>query len=279
MKRNIPVHYLNFHGRFLGSATPVFTYHGLLRKAQWEAHFDELKSLNIAKKIVCSKISNMRTIMMRFLRENRNESDRTDFENMKAFSKNAEKSDSAKTLRGYEGVASKTYFKRFADFIKPEKQDAFPFTDRNRRPPKDPVNALLGFGYSLLAKDCFGTAARVGYDPFCGFYHTMKYGRPSLALDVMEFFRQPVVDSIVLTAINNGIIKEKDFYTFGNVCYLNEKGRKKFLVQYEMRKKDLVTHPRFHYRLSYARTIELQYRFLGKYLLKEVDEYAGFVIK
>jgi CRISPR-associated protein Cas1 len=107
----------------------------------------------------------------------------------------------------------------------------------------------------------------------------MKYGRPSLALDVMEFFRQPIVDSVVLTAVNNGVFKEKDFYQYQDVCYLSEKGRKKFLAQYELRKKDLVTHPRFHYRLSYERTIELQFRLLGKYLLGEVETYEGFRIR
>ena len=107
----------------------------------------------------------------------------------------------------------------------------------------------------------------------------MKYGRPSLALDVMEFFRQPIVDSVVLSSINNGIFKENDFYQYQNVCYLSEKGRKKFLVQYEMRKKDLVTHPKFHYRLNYERTIELQLRLMGKFLLNDIDTYEGFHIR
>ena len=130
-----------------------------------------------------------------------------------------------------------------------------------------------------MVKDCTGTALRVGFDPYCGFYHTMKYGRPSLSLDMMEFLRQPIVDSVVLSSINNGIFKEKDFHWYQNVCYLNEKGRKKFLVQYHMRKKDLITHPMFNYRLSYERTIELQFRLLGKYLLKDIDRYEGFYIR
>lgn len=183
------------------------------------------------------------------------------------------------SLRGLEGMAAKHYFSRFEQYIKPERQSFFYFKDRNRRPPQDPVNALLSFGYSLLAKDCTGAAIRVGFDPFCGYYHTMKYGRPSLALDMMEMFRQPVVDSVVLSTINNGVFKEKDFYRFQNVCYLNEKGRKKYLVQYEMRKKDMVTHPKFHYRMSYERTIELQYRLLAKYLLGDIDSYEGFTIR
>lgn len=279
MFNDIPVHYLNTHGRYVGSVVSMLHYHGILREAQWKVHFDTEKSLDIAKVIVRSKIANMRTLMMRFLKEERTEDDRADFDAIKAMAGKAREAENLDSLRGFEGIAAKIYFNKFEKFIKPDKRTVFPFPHRNRRPPKDPVNALLGFGYSLLAKDCMGAAIRVGFDPFCGYYHSMKYGRPSLALDIMEFFRQPVVDSVVLSAINNGVFKEKDFYRFGNTCYLNEKGRKKFYANYEMRKKDRVTHPKFSYRMSYARTIELQYRYLGKYLLKEINDYEGFRIR
>lgn len=279
MKRNIPVHYLNYYGGYVGTSTPMLHYHGLLRQAQWKTHFNKTESLEYAKIIVHSKMLNMKTLMMRYLRENRSDKDLESFARIKSLVKQALKADNVNTLRGYEGNAAKTYFSRFGDFIKPDKQILFNFKGRNRRPPKDPANALLSFGYSLLAKDCTGTAIRVGFDPFCGFYHVMKYGRPSLALDIMEFFRQPIVDSMVLSAINNGVFKEKDFYRFQNTCYLNEKGRKKFLAHYEMRKRDMITHPKFHYRLSYERTIELQFRLLGKSLLKEIENYQGFYIR
>jgi CRISPR-associated protein Cas1 len=254
-------------------------YHGLLREAQWHAHFDNNQCLGLAKAIVKAKVANMKTMMMRYIRDDRDKTDEANFKKMKWIKNMSEKTDDFDSLRGYEGMAGKIYFSRFEKYIKPDKRVFFFFNNRNRRPPKDPVNALLGFGYSLLAKDCTGTGIRVGLDPYCGFYHTMKYGRPSLSLDIMESFRQPVVDSVVLSAINNGVFKEKDFYTFQDVCYMNEKGRKKFLAQYEMRKKDLVTHPGFHYRLSYERTIELQFRLLGKYLLNDIDKYEGFQIR
>jgi len=279
LRNNIPIHYMNLYGRYLGLATPMLHYHGLLREAQWQAHFDNGRCLELAKGVVKSKVANMKTIMMRYIKAERDESANTDFKQMKWLGRMAEKAVDIDSLRGYEGMAGKTYFSRFESYIKPDKRKFFLFKNRNRRPPKDPVNALLGFGYSLLAKDCTGAGIRVGLDPYCGFYHTMKYGRPSLALDIMETFRQPVVDSVVLSAINNGVFKENDFYIFQDVCYLNEKGRKKFLAQYEMRKKDLVTHPGFHYRLSYERTIELQFRLLGKYLLKDIDKYEGFQIR
>ena len=279
LQNNIPIHYMNLYGRYLGLATPMLHYHGLLREAQWQAHFDNCRCLELAKSIVKAKVANMKTMMMRYIKVERGEVDNENFRQMRWLGRMAEKTEDMDSLRGYEGMAGKIYFSQFERYIKPDKRSFFFFNNRNRRPPKDPVNALLGFGYSLLAKDCTGTGIRVGLDPYCGFYHTMKYGRPSLSLDIMETFRQPIVDSMVLSAINNGVFKDKDFYQYQDVCYLNEKGRKKFLAQYEMRKKDLVTHPGFHYRLSYERTIELQFRLLGKYLLKDVDKYEGFQIR
>jgi CRISP-associated protein Cas1 len=279
LKRNIPVHYLNYYGRYVGSSFPMFHFHGILREAQWRTHFDENKSLDFARIVVDSKIRNIRTLMMRYLKEDRSEEDNAQFDQLKSLCKKASRSEDGDSLRGVEGAASRTYFGRFAEYIKPAMRTEFPFDGRNRRPPRDPVNAMLSFGYALLAKDAAGAAIRVGFDPFCGFFHSMKYGRPSLALDMMEFFRQPIVDSTVISAINNGVFKKTDFIQFQNVCYLNEKGRKKFLAQYEMRKKDMITHPQFHYRLSYERTIELQYRLLGKYMLKEIDNYEGFYIR
>ena len=279
LKQNIPVHYMNHRGRYLGLATPFVHYHGVMREAQWKAHFDSCRSLELAKTVVWAKLTNMRTLMMRYLREERTDLDKEHFRRLHDLRKKAEKAKGTATLRGYEGLGGKIYFSQFGRYIKPDKRSFFPFAQRNRRPPRDPVNALLSFGYSLLAKDCTGTAMRVGLDPYCGFYHTMKYGRPSLALDVMEVFRQPVVDSLVLTCVNNGVFNQKDFYKYQKVCYLSEKGRKKFLAQYQMRKNDLVTHPKFHYRLSYERTIEIQFRLLGKYLLGDIDSYEGFHIR
>ncbi len=279
LKNKIPIHYLNSHGRYNGSSVPMLNYHGLLREAQWKAHFDPVCSFEFAKTIVQSKIQNMRTLMLRYLREDRGDEDKENLARIKNISRHALDSENTDSLRGYEGMAAKIYFSQFERYIKPESRSFFYFKNRNRRPPRDPVNALLSFGYSLLAKDCTGTAIRVGFDPFCGFYHSMRYGRPSLGLDIMEFFRQPIVDSVVLGAINNGIFKEKDFYQFQDICYLNEKGRKKYLVQYEMRKKDMITHPKFHYRLSYGRIIELQFRLMGKYLLNDIDCYEGFYIR
>ena len=279
LRRGIPVHYVTGHGRYLGVLTGMNHFHGLLREAQWRMHFDAEKSLEIARVVVRSKLANMRTLMMRYRRDERTEDDERDFRALRDLRKSAENAPAPDALRGLEGAGARAYFQRFEMFVKSERRAEFPFGGRNRRPPRDRVNALLSFGYSLLARDCVSAALRVGFDPFCGFYHSMKYGRPALALDMMESFRQPVVDSVVLTGINNGVFRSGDFLEYQGVCYLNERGRKKFLAQYELRKRDSVTHPRFNYRMSYSRTIELQYRLLGKVLLGEMTGFEGFFIR
>lgn len=279
LRRGIPVHYMTTGGRYLGLAAGMNHFHGLLREAQWRAHFDPDRCLDIARTIVRAKLINMRTLMMRYRREERSETDERDFQGLRDLRKASEAAPAVESLRGLEGSGARIYFQKFPDFVKAERRAEFPFAGRNRRPPRDRVNALLSFGYSLLTRDCVSAAQRVGFDPFCGFFHSMKYGRPALALDMMEFFRQPVVDSAVLSGINNGVFRSGDFHEFQGVCYLNERGRKKFLAQYELRKRDQVTHPRFHYRLSYSRTIELQYRLLGKVLLGEMEGLEGFYIR
>lgn len=276
---DIPVHFMSPRGSYLGVATPLLHKHGLLREAQWQSHFNNAASLALARNIVECKLANSRTLLMRYLREQKVPADKQLFEQMKRLIRQVVSVDSLDSLRGLEGMGGRLYFGQFQRFVKVAKREDFRFDGRVKRPPDNPVNALLSFGYALLAKDCTGAALRVGLDPFCGYYHTMKYGRPSLALDIMEYFRQPIVDSMVISSINNGVFSSKDFLNYQQTCYLNERGRKKFLAQYEMRKKDNITHPLFKYRLSYERTIELQYRILGKYLLGDVHKYEGFRIR
>lgn len=276
---DIPIHYMSLRGRYVGVTSPLLHRHGLLREAQWRSHFDAGRSRKIAQNIVAAKMTNMRTLLMRYLRDQKEPQDDVLFKRVRQRIRQVDQAQDVDSLRGMEGMAARLYFEQFQRFIKPAKREFFIFRGRVRRPPNNAVNALLSFGYALLAKDCTGAAVRVGLDPYCGHYHTMKYGRPSLALDVMEYFRQPIVDSVVVTAINNGVFAPKDFLIYQNTCYLSERGRKKFVAQYEMRKKDHVTHPLFQYRLSYERTIELQYRVLGKYLLGDIEQYVGFHIR
>ena len=152
----------------------------------------------------------------------------------------------------------------------------FDFELRNRRPPRDPVNALLSFAYSLLARDLTIVCHAVGFDPFIGFYHQPRFGRPALALDLMEGFRPLVADSSVLTAINTRMVSPDDFLRAGDAVGLSRKGRSAFIRAYEQRMDQLVTHPIFGYRISYRRVLEVQARLLARYVTGEIPRYPGF---
>ena len=156
---------------------------------------------------------------------------------------------------------------------------SFDFETRNRRPPTDPVNALLSYAYSLLAKDLTVICWAVGLDPFLGFFHRPRYGRPALALDLEEEFRPLVADSTVITAINTGVVSPGDFVRRGPAVALSPEGRKRFLLAYERRLDSLVTHPTFEYRISYRRVMEVQARLLGRCLIGEIPRYAAFTTR
>jgi CRISPR-associated protein Cas1 len=199
----------------------------------------------------------------------------------------AERSRSLEELLGLEGNAARLYFGSFAGMIKVESEEGdvsdggfrFDFEGRNRRPPRDPVNALLSLGYSMLAKDLMIACYTVGFDPMMGFYHQPRFGRPSLALDLMEPFRPLVVDSAVLSAINTRMVTATDFIRAGDSVGLRPEGRKAFYRAYELRMDQLVTHPLFDYRVSYRRMLEIQARLLAKVLEGEIGHYPAFVTR
>lgn len=155
----------------------------------------------------------------------------------------------------------------------------FDFTRRNRRPPRDAVNALLSLGYSLLARDCTVAAHAVGLDPYVGFYHQPRFGRPALALDLMEEFRPLIADSVALTLINNRIVGPRDFVRAGEAVNLTVGGRKRFFTVYEQRMNATIVHPVFDYQVSYRRALELQARLLAKALIGDIEQYVPFTTR
>jgi CRISPR-associated protein Cas1 len=156
---------------------------------------------------------------------------------------------------------------------------SFDFNSRNRRPPRDPLNAMLSYAYTLLAKDLSVLAQVIGFDPYLGFYHQPRYGRPSLALDVMEEFRPLITDSVVLTVVNTGVLAPDDFIRRGPAVAMKDAARKRFIRAYENRLDALVTHPIFGYRVSYRRILEVQLRLLGRVLTGEIQDYPGFMTR
>ena len=194
------------------------------------------------------------------------------------------------SLLGIEGTAARIYFGDFAGMLKVDcslssaaagealakERPAFDFRGRNRRPPRDPVNAMLSLAYSLLTKDCLVAATTVGLDPHLGFYHQVKPGKPALALDMMEPFRPLIADSVVLSAINTRMVTPDHFIQAGKSVVMSDSGRKHFLLAYEKRMDSLVTHPLFDYRVSYRRLLEIQIRLLARRLTGEISEYPVF---
>lgn len=184
---------------------------------------------------------------------------------------------SLESLLGMEGQAAAIYFAEFGRFLR--STHAFDFTKRNRRPPKDPVNALLSFAYAMLVKDCQSAVSTVGFDPYKGFFHQGRHGKPSLALDLMEEFRPIIADSVVLTLLNNDTLSPSDFIMWRGSCQLNNAGRRAFFNAYEQRKSTEITHPVYGYRMSYSRMIEVQARMLAAFIRGGIPAYTGFTVR
>lgn len=273
--REVPVLHLSYGGWLAAVTTPPPHKNIELRRRQFEAADNPGTCLQLARAFTVGKIRNQRTLLRRNARELPAEA----LVMLVEMRRKAEQAEALETLLGLEGTAARTYFTHFARMFKvPEEQPepAFDFTTRNRRPPRDPVNALLSFLYAMLMKDVLVTLIGVGFDPYLGFYHQAKYGRPALALDVMEEFRPLVADSVVISMINNGEIRPGDFITRAGAVALTDSGRRRVLEAYERRLDTLVTHPLFSYQTSYRRVLEIQVRLLARFLLGEVDSYPAF---
>jgi CRISPR-associated protein Cas1 len=210
------------------------------------------------------------------LRRNCGVPDDTVLFELKQLARKAMEASSIESLLGVEGAAARTYFGAFGAMIKHTLAEKFELDGRNRRPPRDPVNALLSFAYALLAKDVALAVTASGLDPLLGFYHQPRFGRPALALDLMEEFRPIIADSVVIGALNTAVVSERDFMRVPGACALTVDGRKKFILAYERRMDHLVTHPVFGYRISYRRVLEVQARLLGRRLLGEIEEFPAF---
>ena len=276
-----PICYFTQGGWFYGVTTGLGTKNVFLRRAQFRLAEEDWFCLRLARKLVAGKIRNQRTMLLR----NHIEPPERDLRELKRLVGRAETADSLGELLGLEGWAARIYFGSFAGMVKRERDgDAepgltFDFAARNRRPPRDPVNALLSLGYSLLSKDLTVACHAVGFDPMIGFYHQPQHGRPALALDLMEPLRPLVADSAVLSAVNTRMVSERDFVTAGQAVSLTPGGRKGFFRAYEARMETLVTHPFFGYRVSYRRLLEIQVRLLAKTLQGELGEYPVFVTR
>jgi CRISPR-associated protein Cas1 len=274
-ENSISICHLTYGGWFYAVTTGLTHKNVLLRSNQFKAAERSEDSLRLACAFVYGKIRNMRTVYKR----NSSKPSPVILRKLSGLTRLSWEAKSYTSLLGYEGVASQLYFSKFQDMLKAKDElgkNAFSFKERNRRPPPDPVNALLSFGYALLLKDVYTSVTSVGLDPFMGYLHRPRYGKPALALDLMEEFRSLIGDSVVLSSINNREIRLDDFIKRGLRVALTEAGKRKFIEAYHRRLDSLVTHPLFGYKVSYGRIIEVQARLLGRVLSGEIPAYTPF---
>jgi CRISPR-associated protein Cas1 len=277
----VPICYFSQGGWFYGITAGLNTKNVFLRRAQFRLAEEEWFAARLARRLVAGKIRNQRTLLQR----NHVEPDSRVLKELREMAERSEQARGLDELLGMEGNAARLYFGQFSGMIKAETEDGTPerfrfdFEGRNRRPPRDAVNALLSLAYSVLAKDLTVACYAVGFDPFMGFYHQPRFGRPALALDLMEPFRPLIADSAVLSAINTKMVTSKDFISVGPAVSLTPGGRKGFFRAYELRMDTMVTHPLFDYRVSYRRLLEIQARLLGRVLEGEIGEYPVFVTR
>ncbi len=272
----IPIVHLSRGHWFYGVTNGLALRNAYDRAAQFAAAARPDRCLAFARAVVLAKAMNQRTM----LRRNASPKPAGALARMKRLLRDVDSAPSIPALLGIEGAVAAHYFEHFAAMLRPRDFDAeWDFRNRNRRPPRDPVNALLSFGYALLAKECTVAALSEGLDPWWGLFHQPRHGRPSLALDLMEEFRPLIVDSAVITAVNTGMVGASDFTRGASGCALGERGRKAFIGAYEARLDQLVTHPLFGYRSSWRAMIRVQARLLARWLRGDVPEYAGITTR
>lgn len=278
LRREIPVAWHTFGGWFLGFTQGLGHGNVELRTAQYRASFDPRSCLELSRRFVAAKIRNQRTLLRRNWRgEGKPEAVLVE---LRRLAQRAGRARDISELLGIEGRAARVYFENFAQLLSEKvTRSGFRFEHRNRRPPTDPLNALLSFAYAMLTRTFAVTLARVGFDPYRGYFHRPRYGRPALALDLMESFRPILADSAVLGAVNNGEIGASDFLHAAGSVALKPHARRRFIAAFERRLSGLVSHPLFGYRLEYRRLVELQARLLARHLLGEIAEYPDFLVR
>jgi CRISP-associated protein Cas1 len=256
---------------------PEMTKNIFVRSAQWKA-LDSAAAVHVVRGFVRGKLKNYRVALLRGQREFPEQQFDRGLAQLEQAIAPIDRTDSIDSLRGLEGTGSAAYFGCLNGLIRAE---GFEFKGRNRRPPLDPVNALLGLGYALLRHDAQSALNIVGFDPYLGYLHTQRYGRPSLALDLMEEFRPLVVDAIALGALNRKVLSAEDFVKepLSGAVSLTPDGLRAFLRLYEQKKQSKFKHPVLQTQCTYQEAFELQARLLAKYLMGETDKYPPLVLK
>jgi len=271
-----PVLWLSYGGWLKGWASGPPSKYVELRRRQTAAH--AAGGLGLARRMIEGKIRNCRTL----LRRNARADCSAVLDQLGRLAAATQSAGDFGELLGVEGTAARLYFAAFPTMLIPSALPlaaAFTAEGRNRRPPRDPLNALLSFCYAMLTKDLLAVALGVGFDPYLGVYHRSRYGRPALVLDLAEEFRPLIADSVVLALLNNGEIGPADFISRAGGVALTPDGRRAVIRAYERRLSTVVTHPGFGYRISYRRVLDVQARILAATLVGELPQYVPMVTR
>lgn len=279
-ENGVSLTFLSPHGRFISRVQGQTKGNVLLRKAQYMLADDEEWSLHVAQLMVAGKIQNYRNILCRYLRDyGDNLEVETSAQSLALQKRDSLRAKTTTELMGTEGMAANHYFEVFSHLILQQKTD-FPFNGRNRRPPKDAVNAMLSLAYTLVANDTAAALETVGLDPYIGFFHSLRPGRTSLALDLMEEMRAYLCDRFVLSLINRRQVTKDDFIYQGEQgVLLTEKGRRIFLTAWQNRKKEMIVHPYLNEKIPIGLLPYVQAMLLARYIRNDIDDYPVFLIK
>lgn len=280
-ERGVCVSFMSETGKFLARVTGPISGNVLLRLAQMRAYEDKTKKGEIARSFVIGKVMNVRNVLQRRMRDHGETPSLLDASEqlLDVLRRLRDSEPDAARIRGLEGEAGAIYFGTFNELLLAG-QDNFAISSRNRRPPMDPMNALLSYLYTLLAHDCRGALEGVGLDPQIGFLHEIRHGRPSLALDLMEEFRSVIADRVALSLVNLRQLDAKDFKTTeSGAVEMKEDARKTVLQAWQKKKQEMVVHPFIEERAPIGLLPHLQALLLARFLRGDIDAYPPYIQK
>lgn len=277
---NVSLTFLSPNGRFVSRVQGQTRGNVLLRKTQYQLAEDMLWTQHVAQVMIGGKIQNYRNILRRYIRDyGANEYVEDAAFALEAFKRDVFRSQDKAALMGVEGMAANRYFE-VLPWLMTQQRDEFPFTGRNRRPPRDAVNAMLSLVYTLVTNDITASLETVGLDPYVGFLHTLRPGRASLALDMVEELRAYLGDRFVLSLINRRQITPKDFIYQGEKgVQLTDNGRRTFLTAWQNRKKETIIHPFLNEKIPVGLLPHVQAMLLARFIRNDIDDYPVFLIK
>lgn len=279
LERDLSLVFLSERGRFLGRLEGQGAGGALLRRDQMRVHLDPDRTLALARSFVKGKLANQRHVLQRAAREafeGEGEALTQASERLRLLQQQADQMNTLDELRGCEGDGAAWYFECFQQLVR-QQRPAFPWKGRSRRPPLDPLNALLSFSYALLMGDCLAACQAVGLDPAIGFLHAFRPGRPALALDLMEAFRPLVADRLVLTLINNQQVNPMGFRTTeSGGIEMDEETRKLVIVTHQQRKAQTLRHPFLDQEIPWGLVPLLEARLLARHLRGDLEAFPSF---